>query len=426
MPFNHFIIRFRNTILAALLLVFLFVSSASYINSSAAYENPSISEPYQSISLTDSERKALIARALLRQRYLPFQDYGYIFAQNAPCTSSTSWFQLTFFSTSGVVSANACAGAAVRLLEAANLIDLSETQTIRYGWINATRPNSLQIEDFTFPDDLCPGDIIYWSNYGGIYHQSHYAVFLGIDDDSISVFAGNVGGKIKWNGTYTVSQLLSESDPTAGAYWVLRHNLNVDNLITPNPQNPVNPFLDVAEGAFYYDAVVWAYNQSPQITRGISATSFSPETTVKRCDAVTFLWAAAGKPEPSSTENPFTDVSSDQYYYRAVLWAKENGITSGTGNGTTFSPNETVKRNEMLVFLWRFAGSEEPTAALNPFSDVSSTSYYYKAALWAYSNGILVGNEGNGNPGLLNPDTGCSRAYVVSYLYNLFHLNENE
>lgn len=201
-------------------------------------------------------------------------------------------------------------------------------------------------------------------------------------------------------------------------YKFLTQTLNMDPGERDAAAPQTIPFTDIpAQDDWAVDAIVWAYNHKPQITSGTSATTFSPDATLTRAEAMTFLWAAAGKPAPSGKQNPFQDVKSNAYYYKAVLWAVEKGYTSGT-SATTFSPKDTVTRGQMLTFLWAFAGKPKPLSSTNPFQDVAAGDYYRKAAVWAYSGGILVGNEGDGT--ILRPKAGCSRAYVVSYLYNLF------
>lgn len=198
------------------------------------------------------------------------------------------------------------------------------------------------------------------------------------------------------------------------------YNYIVNTLgLDPGPAPGTTPFIDLpAEGHWAHDAIVWAYNHDPQITAGTSLTTFSPYAELTRGEAVTFLWAAAGKPSPTSTSNPFQDVSSDKYYYRAVLWASENGITAGK-TPTSFAPNDSVSRAEMITFLWAFAGKPAPASSANPFPDVSSNKYYFNSVLWAYGAGILVGNEGEGSSNL-QPKQPCNRAYVVTYLYHYF------
>ena len=181
---------------------------------------------------------------------------------------------------------------------------------------------------------------------------------------------------------------------------------------------PCAAFVDMPEfGTPEHEAIDWAYTHQPQLTAGTDSTHFSPDKELNRATAMTFLWAAAGKPAPKSTANPFKDVSDKSYYYKAVLWAVEKGITSGT-SATTFSPKDTVTLAQMITFLWAAEGRPKPGKTNNPFSDISSKSYYYKPILWAHYGGILIGNEGSG--GCLRPKVGCTRAYVMAYLYNYY------
>ena len=157
-------------------------------------------------------------------------------------------------------------------------------------------------------------------------------------------------------------------------------------LIETEPESPV--FADVSASAYYADAVKWAVEQG--ITSGTSATTFSPDMSCTRAQIVTFLWRANGSPKADGA-NPFTDVSADAYYYDAVLWAVKEGITSGTSD-TTFSPNVSCTRAQMVTFLWRAAGSPQPTSGASPFTDVTDTNaYYYNAVLWAAEQGITGG-----------------------------------
>lgn len=170
-----------------------------------------------------------------------------------------------------------------------------------------------------------------------------------------------------------------------------------------------NPFVDVAEGKYYYDAVLWAAENG--ITGGTTATTFSPAVTCTRAQTVTFLWRAAGSPEPESTVMPFTDVVEGSYYYDAVLWAVENGITSGT-SATTFSPNATVTRAQNVTFLWRWAESPAAEQA-NPFTDVAEGKYYHDAVIWAAEQGITSGTTAT----TFSPDDPCLRSQIVTFLY---------
>ena len=174
-----------------------------------------------------------------------------------------------------------------------------------------------------------------------------------------------------------------------------------------NPQTGV--FVDVATGSYYEDAVDWAVGNG--ITQGTDATHFSPDGICTRAQAVTFLWRAAGSPAPRSRTVPFTDVPAGSYYYDAVLWAVENDITKGTSD-TTFSPNMTCTRAQIVAFLWR---SEKSPAAgtANPFADMKSTAYYADAVLWAVKEDITKGTTNT----TFSPDADCTRAQIVTFLW---------
>ena len=174
-------------------------------------------------------------------------------------------------------------------------------------------------------------------------------------------------------------------------------------------ETPDNPFTDVPEDSYYEDAVIWAVDKG--ITAGTSATTFSPDDICTRAQAVTFLWRAAGSPEPKTSTMPFTDVKVGSYYYDAVLWAVEQGITAGT-SATTFAPDLNCSRAQIVTFLWRAAGS--PAISGSPaFSDVASDAYYAKAVKWAQANGITSGIGG----GLFGSNDNCTRAQIVTFIY---------
>lgn len=178
------------------------------------------------------------------------------------------------------------------------------------------------------------------------------------------------------------------------------------------PLKAAMPFTDVAEGAYYYDSVLWAVGHTPQITAGTSATTFSPSASCTRAQAVTFLWRAMGQPEPVSSENPFTDVQTGAYYYKAVLWAMENGITSGT-SASTFSPNDPCTRGQIVTFLHRVEKEQAPATTDNPFRDVAADAYYCDAVLWAAEWGITSGTSAN----TFSPNDPCTRGQIVTFLY---------
>ena len=170
-----------------------------------------------------------------------------------------------------------------------------------------------------------------------------------------------------------------------------------------------HPFLDVPAGAYYEDAVVWAVGKG--ITSGTNATTFDPNGTCTRAQAVTFLWRAAGSPVPKTTLMPFPDVPVGSYYWNAVLWAIEQGITEGTSY-LTFSPNDSCTRAQIVTFLWRAKGN--PAVSGNaPFTDVAPDAYYAAAVTWAEKNGI-TGGIGNG---LFGSNNTCTRAQIVTFLY---------
>ena len=170
-----------------------------------------------------------------------------------------------------------------------------------------------------------------------------------------------------------------------------------------------NPFIDVPAGSYYEDAVIWAVDKG--ITTGTSATTFEPNGICTRAQAVTFLWRAAGSPTPKTKVMPFADVKAGSYYYDAVLWAVENGITKGT-SGTTFSPDATCSRAQIVTFLWRSQGV--PAAgAVNPFTDVAADAYYNSAVLWAVTNGITDGTSAT----TFSPAANCTRAQIVTFLW---------
>ena len=152
-----------------------------------------------------------------------------------------------------------------------------------------------------------------------------------------------------------------------------------------------NPFKDVATNRFFYDAVLWAVNQDPKITSGYEDDTFRPDQVCTRAHVVTFLWRANGCPEPESLVSRFKDVTNTSiYYYKAVLWAAEQGITTGYSDGT-FRPNDECIRSQIVTFLWRANGSPDPENANNPFTDVPNGKFYTKAVLWAVENGITTG-----------------------------------
>ena len=179
--------------------------------------------------------------------------------------------------------------------------------------------------------------------------------------------------------------------------------------IPTQPEEPKFPFTDVAEDSIFRDAIAWAVEKG--ITTGKTETTFDPNGTCTRGEAVTFLWRMAGSPEPKSSTMPFTDIAAGSYCEKAVLWAVENGITKGVSE-TSFQPDAAVKRGEAVTFLWRMAGTLKVESAM-PFTDVAAGSYCEKAVLWAVESGVTKGvTETSFQPG-----TAVNRAQLVAFLY---------
>ena len=188
------------------------------------------------------------------------------------------------------------------------------------------------------------------------------------------------------------------------------HKPSVKPNPTPSkPETPENPFVDVKEDDYYYDAVIWAVGKG--IAKGVTDTTFQPNASCTRAEMVTFLYRAAGSPEPTNKVNPFTDVAEDSYYYKAVLWAVEKGIAKGTSE-TTFSPNDTCTRGQTMAFLYRYANSPAVSGS-NSFVDVSETAYYYDATLWAVSEKVTEGTSAT----TFSPNDLCTRGQIVTFLY---------
>ena len=175
------------------------------------------------------------------------------------------------------------------------------------------------------------------------------------------------------------------------------------------PLRDIITFTDVPANAYYADAVNWAVLNG--VTKGTSETTFSPDASCTRTQAVTFLWRAAGSPAPKSSAMPFTDVDAGAYYHDAVLWAVEQDITNGTSD-TAFRPNATCTRAQIVTFLWRSQAS--PAAgAVNPFADVADNAYYAEAVKWAVLEGVTSGTTAT----TFSPNDSCTRAQIVTFLY---------
>lgn len=169
-------------------------------------------------------------------------------------------------------------------------------------------------------------------------------------------------------------------------------------------------FTDVKEGDYFHDPVQWAVENG--ITSGIGDNRFGPSNPCTRAQVVTFLWRAAGSPNPNSSANPFADVSTGDYFYTPVLWAVENGITAGV-SANSFGPSQTCTRGQIVTFLWKFKNAPTPNNTSVQFSDVDVSAYYAKPVAWAVENGVTAG-VGDGKFG---PNQTCTRGQVMTFLY---------
>ena len=170
------------------------------------------------------------------------------------------------------------------------------------------------------------------------------------------------------------------------------------------------PFVDVPQGSFFYEPVAWALDMG--ITTGTDSTHFSPDSKCQRAAVVTFLWRAAGSPEPESGMNPFEDVKETDFYFKAVLWAVEKGITNGL-DATHFGPFAYCNRAQVVTFLYRTMGSPEMEVGEDPFEDVSADQWFAVPVMWAVQEGITNGLTAT----TFGPDSICNRAQIVTFLY---------
>lgn len=313
------------------------------------------------------------------------------------------------FSTTEIANTKRLLGSDLGIRVQKNLANLYITRQAQHGWAAGVRTEAA---------------LLYYCSAENHYGVGGIVKFMNAVRNAMGISSSDTINSLRefHNGVVTAAKTSSTVNSTL-EYRKKVYNYLVNTLCLsqdPNPGGTI-PFTDMpGPNHWAYDAIIWAYTANPQIAAGTSNTTFSPDATVTRADAVSFLWRAAGKPEPKTKTNPFSDVSSDKYYYKPVLWAVEKGITYGTTD-TTFSPKDKVKREHMITFLWRYAGKPSPGgSASNPFTDISSDKYYYTAAVWAYYGGILIGNECPNDPHRLDPKADCSRAYVVTYLYNQF------
>ena len=315
--------------------------------------------------------------------------------------------------------------------------DNSEVATVENGKITAqsvgkARVTAFVVENGVTYSDFC--DVIVEARPSSSHHSSSSTTYYDVNA-AVSGEGGSVAASTKHasRGTtvtvtataasgYQVAQVsavdkdgktVSLTDKGDGVYTFVMPASKVDvtaRFAQVQKPEEKDPYGDVSKDSYYYDAVKWAAETG--VTTGVGDGLFAPEWVCTRGQIVTFLWRASGSPAPKATELPFTDVAADAYYAQAVLWAVENGITNGTSE-TTFSPDQTCTRAHAVAFLYRMSGS--PTAAGSTFSDVAADAYYSTAVAWAVEKGITNGTSGT----TFSPDDTCTRGQIVTFLYRL-------
>lgn len=287
---------------------------------------------------------------------------------------------------------------------------------------------------FLMPDGDFEVDIDFEESgwWGGFEPEEHYHEYImenwqaatcveeGYTGDWVCKECGELvieGEKVELTAHHWDSYILTKAS-TCQTEGVIRRDctfcdefqmLSIGTLGAGFPGELNNPFTDVKKGSYYFDSVLWAVGRD--ITSGTSATTFTPNGTCTRAQIVTFLWRADGSPEPKMTESPFTDVAAGSYYEKAVLWAVEQGITSGMTE-TTFGPNEPCTRAHVVTFIHRWQGEPESTLTEYAFTDVKQGDYYYEAMLWAVEEEITVGMTAT----TFGPKNPCTRAQIVTFL----------
>jgi len=242
-------------------------------------------------------------------------------------------------------------------------------------------------------------------------------------DDVPLVFYGGFGGRQNITNSQSIRSLSRYQDVGAKAFYVGNSLNNYGReesnramfwkyLATYFPAygNPGVAFSDVRYGEYYYNAVQWAVDNG--VTKGTGLLTFSPDLTCTRAQAMTMIWRAAGCPKAASSTTPFTDVAQGEYYYEAVLWAVEQGITNGT-SATTFSPADYCTRAQVVTFMHRFEKTPSSEGASNPFADVSQSDYFYNAVLWAVKAGVTTGTSATA----FSPGGVCTRAQIITFLF---------
>ena len=372
-------------------------------------------------NVADSGKKTVVFKPTDPNTYADAETELTLTIQKAKVTGTPSWTEIQ---SSGMTLADAKLGMGTLLPTGGTLAwTLPENTVVQantsYEW-TYTPVDAANYETLTGSVTL-----LHRSYSGGSWSgSSTYPVIAPrVDNGSIFVTPGSASKgttvtiTVKPNDGYELSKLtvtdqsgnrlsLNDQGNDKYTFTMPSSKVNVDAAFS-KIETTMN-FWDVKQGDYYYDAVKWAVEKG--ITEGTGANFFSPNASCTRAQMVTFLWRAAGSPAPKSTVNPFTDVSANDYFYNAVLWAVENGITTGA-SADRFAPGATVSRAQTATFLYRANGS--PAASGASFSDVAADEYYANAVAWAVQNGITTGT-GNGK---FSPNADCTRGQIVTLLY---------
>ena len=249
-----------------------------------------------------------------------------------------------------------------------------------------------------------------------VYMIQEFMVYENVDKAALTALLAEAGEILSADDPAVIlARAMLENPLTTQAEATAAAAALEEALEQAGPVVPENPFVDVPADSFYYDSVRWAVQKG--ITTGMDATHFGPDTACNRAQVVTFLWRAAGSPEPAITENPFQDIGESDFFYKAVLWAVEKDITTGLDDAH-FGPVASCNRAQVVTFLYRSVGKPPVTAGGSGFSDVTDPeAFYYDAVRWAVENQITVG-LGDGSFGVYAI---CNRAQVVTFLYRIYN-----
>jgi|GEM_PF-3720386 S-layer homology domain. len=316
------------------------------------------------------------------------------------CTNSTPEFRITAICSPEIISAQGCWGFA--LIFVTDLYGLNRKQIIPCTWLEINRTFSSAYEKAPYTtarESLQIGDILATVN------PSHAMVIIGMDSAGVLLAEGNSGGRIRYN------RRISYETIDDHASYALRITAPEPQK-SQEPQDPCSNFIDVLPGKFFYKSVQWAISQSPAITSGKDETHFAPNEPCTRGHSIRFLWNSLGQPQPTISECPFVDATQGKFYYDAMLWALENGITSGLDD-SHFGPNEICSRGQAISLIWQALGRPAPTISECPFIDAKPESFYYKAILWGYETHIFSGIDETHAA----PYDACSRGMFLTFLY---------